>query len=60
MAIFFLTLDDVLRIHQNQIALYGGDPAVRDMAPLESATAQPAAGFAGEFLHKDLYEMAAA
>lgn len=60
MAIFFLSLDDVLYIHQNQIALYGGDPGVRDMGLLESAIAQPPAAFGGEFLHKDLFEMAAA
>ena len=60
MAIFFLNLDDVLHIHQNQITLYGGDPAVRDMGLLASAIAQPQASYAGEFLHKDLFEMAAA
>ena len=33
---------------------------IRDMALLESATAQPSAGFGGHYLHCDLYEMAAA
>ena len=32
----------------------------RDMGLLESAVAQPQATFGGEFLHKDLFEMAAA
>ena len=33
---------------------------VRDMRLLESAIAQPQASFGGEWLHVDLYEMAAA
>jgi hypothetical protein len=32
----------------------------RDLALLESALAQPEASFAGEWLHRDHYEMAAA
>lgn len=50
----------VLRIHDAQIAAHGGDPGVRDEGLLESALAQPMAGFGGAFLHKDLFEMAAA
>lgn len=50
----------VLRIHDAQIAQHGGDPGVRDAGLLESALAQPMAGFGGEFLHKDVFEMAAA
>ena len=56
----FLTLDDVLELHAGQIALYGGDPGVRDISLLESALAQPEATFGGRFLHADLDEMAAA
>ena len=33
---------------------------IRDMALLESATAQPSASFGGHYLHRDLHEMAAA
>ncbi len=33
---------------------------MRDLGLLESALAQPEASFSGEWLHKDLYEMAAA
>ena len=56
----FLSVDDVLTLHTDQVALYGGDPGVRDLGLLESAVAQPRATFGGEFLHKNLFEMAAA
>ncbi len=56
----FLSLEDVLTLHADQVALYGGDHGVRDLGLLESAIAQPQATFGGEFLHKDLFEMAAA
>jgi death-on-curing protein len=56
----FLTLDEVLAIHQDQISRYGGSPGVRDWGVLQSAIAMPAAAFGGRFLHTDLCEMAAA
>jgi len=56
----FLNLEDVLSLHADQIALYGGDHSVRDIGLLDSAVAQPRATFDGEFLHKNLFEMAAA
>ena len=56
----FLTLAEVFEIHTDQIKRYGGEEGLRDLGLLESALAQPEATFAGEWLHKDLYEMAAA
>jgi death-on-curing protein len=56
----FLTLGDTLQLHQHQIEVYGGSPGVRDQALLESALAQPCAEFGDQFLHQDLFEMAAA
>ena len=56
----FLGVEDVLELHADQVALYGGDYGVRDLGLLESAVAQPRAAFGGQFLHKDLFEMAAA
>jgi death-on-curing protein len=56
----FLTLAEVLEIHQDQIARYGGDPGLRDLDLLKSALGMPAATFGGEFLHTDMFEMAAA
>jgi death-on-curing protein len=56
----FLDLAEVLEIHQSRIELYGGSPGLRDFGLLQSALAQPSAGIGGEFLHADLYDMAAA
>ena len=56
----FLTLAEVIEIHADQIRRYGGRAGLRDLALLESALAQPEASFAGEWLHGDLYAMAAA
>ncbi|HWB21085.1 MAG TPA: type II toxin-antitoxin system death-on-curing family toxin [Phycisphaerales bacterium] len=56
----FLTVDDVLRLHVIAIQDQGGDPTVRDLKLLESAVAQPAQVFEGQFLHADIPEMAAA
>jgi death-on-curing protein len=56
----FLTIDEVLTIHQDQIARYGGSEGVRDWGLLQSAIAMPAAALGGQFLHGDLCEMAAA
>jgi death on curing protein len=58
--ILFLTLAEVIEIHADQIHRYGGQAGVRDLGLLESALAQPEASFAGAWLHKDNYEMAAA
>ncbi len=56
----FLDLHEVLVIHQDQISRYGGSTGIRDMGLLTSAIAMPAATFKGEFLHTDIFEMAAA
>ena len=56
----FLTLDDIIESHQNQIDTYGGSDGIRDIGLLESAIAQPEASFGGEYLHADIFEMAAA
>lgn len=56
----FLSFDQVLKLHANQIENYGGQHGVRDRGLLESALAQPAATFGDQFLCADLYEMAAA
>jgi len=58
--VVFLTLDDILESHQNQIDTYGGSHGIRDIGLLESAIAQPEASFGGQYLHADIFEMAAA
>jgi death-on-curing protein len=56
----FLTLDEVLEMHEQQIELYGGAHGLRDPGALESAVATAQATFGGEYLHSTVTEMAAA
>lgn len=56
----FLNAHAVMRIHRRVIETDGGDAGLRDLGLLESAIAQPMAMYGGEFLHRDLAEMAAA
>jgi len=56
----FLGLEEILAIHRDQIQRYGGSPGIRDLGTLQSALAMPAASFGGQYLHQDLFEMAAA
>jgi death-on-curing protein len=56
----FLTLEEVVAIHRDQIERYGGSLGVRDWGLLKSAVAMPAASFGGQHLHTDVCEMAAA
>lgn len=56
----FLTLAEIIIIHNDQVNRYGGHQGVRDNHLLQSALAQPEASFAGTFLHEDIYEMASA
>ena len=60
MAPVFLGLDEVIEIHWDMIERYGGSAGIRDMGLLQSAVAMPQAGLGNEFLHGDLFEMAAA
>jgi death-on-curing protein len=59
MAPNFLTLAEVLAIHNDQIARYGGASGIRDLDLLKSAIGMPPATYGGEFLHTDIFEMAA-
>lgn len=56
----FLELDEVVEIHRDQIERYGGHTGIRDIELLNSAVAMPAAGFSENYLHTDIFEMAAA
>lgn len=56
----FLSLDEVLEIHRQQIELYGGLGGIRDAACLESAVAVPQATFDERLLHATIPAMAAA
>ncbi|HKH28337.1 MAG TPA: type II toxin-antitoxin system death-on-curing family toxin [Sphingomicrobium sp.] len=56
----FLSVEDVIQIHDEQIAAYGGAAGVRDQGLLESAVATPRASFGETYLHEVLAHMAAA
>ena len=56
----FLSLSEILEIHQDQVARYGGALGIRDIELLKSAKGIPMATYGGDFLHTDVYEMAAA
>lgn len=56
----FLSLSEVLEIHQDQVTRYGGAAGIRDIELLKSALGMPSATYGGQFLHTDIYEMAAA
>ena len=60
MSPIFLTLDEVLALHADQVERYGGALGIRDLALLESAIAAPTASYQGEFHQGSLYEIAAA
>lgn len=55
MAYTYLTLEDVLWIHDEQLRLYGGAPGVRDEGLILSALLRPQTGY-----YADLIEEAAA
>jgi len=56
----FLGLDEVIQIHHDQIKRYGGHAGIGDVGILKSTVAMPSTTFDGNYLHKDIYEMAAA
>jgi len=56
----FLTLDEAIDVHMDLVSRYGGHPGIRDTDLLLSALAMPQASFGGEFLHRDIFEAAAA
>lgn len=56
----FLSLQNVLHIHEDTIREEGGIQGIRDEGLLASAIDMPQASFGGQFLHHDLAEMAAA
>ncbi len=56
----YLTLEQVLLIHDSQIQRYGGRHGIRDLALLESAVFRPQTSFAGSDLYPSLFDKAAA
>lgn len=56
----YLTLNEVLHLHERLLAQTGGPSGVRDIAGLESALAQPRMTFDGTELYPAISEKAAA
>ena len=56
----FLTLDEVLALHEGQLRRYGGLSGLRDERLLASALGAVEATFDGAFLNEGVAEMAAA
>jgi death-on-curing protein len=56
----FLTIEEVEHLHEHEVERRGGSNGLRDLGMLESAMAMPQAGFGDEYLHEDIFEMAAA
>lgn len=60
MAIKFIPEEVVLIIHSILLERYGGSPGIRDKNLLESALAQPKMTIRGKYLHKTIFDKAAA
>jgi death-on-curing protein len=56
----FLEVEDVMELHAEALRRHGGTDGLRDPGLLDSALAQPKAGFGGHWAHGDLFAMAAA
>ncbi len=52
---YYLDIEDVLEIHERQIATFGGYPCVRDAGLIEAALQRPQGGY-----YRDIIEEAAA
>jgi death on curing protein len=56
----FLEKSVLLTFHEDHLRRYGGLNGIRDHGLLDSALAQPVATFDGEYVHKDIFQKAAA
>jgi death on curing protein len=58
--ILYLSVEQILLLHQAQLEKFGGGSGLRDRGGLESAAARPAMTFGGEDLYSDFAAKAAA
>lgn len=58
--IVFITLDEVLAIHDDMVERYGGSFGIRDLGLIQSAIARPQATFGGEDLYPTIIDKASA
>lgn len=57
--VIYLTLEELLIIHTDQIERYGGSHGIRDLGLIESALYRPQASFGGDDLYSSFFEKAA-
>lgn len=58
--IVYLSLDEVLAIHDDMVERYGGSFGIRDLGLIQSAIARPQASFGGDDLYPTIIDKAAA
>ncbi|CAN5587687.1 hypothetical protein BH11PLA2_BH11PLA2_42710 [soil metagenome] len=56
----YLTIEDVLELHDDAIAAYGGSPGIRDRGLIESAVVQPQTQFFGQEQYPTMADKVAA
>ena len=56
----YLSVKDILLLHELQIEKFGGSHGLRDLGLLESAVARPQSSFDGEDLYPDIFQKGAA
>lgn len=58
--IIFIEFDEVIEIQKDLIDRFKGSHGLRDKGLLDSALNSPSATYGGEYLYKDIFEMATA
>lgn len=58
--IVFLTISQVLFIHDQMVRRFGGSHGIRNLGLIESAVARPQATFGGKYLYKSIFDKTAA
>lgn len=56
----FLSVEEVIAVHADQVNRYGGSHGIRDLGLLESATFRAQTSFGGQYLYKTIFDKAAA
>ncbi len=59
-SVHFLSVSDVVALHEELLSRAGGPGGIRDVGLLESAVMMPQAAFGGVYLHEGKPAMAAA
>jgi death-on-curing protein len=55
----YITLDEILAIHEDLVDRYGGSHGIRELGLIESAIGRPQSTFGGEDLYPTLFDKAA-